>query len=85
MLVLLLYLLVVHDYILLSNGLTFLFCLLKDEELNKKIRSRLLEEERREESDNDDDDAGRTEYDRKQARLKRRRRRRTDEDLSEGW
>ncbi|XP_067932030.1 nonsense-mediated mRNA decay factor SMG5-like [Watersipora subatra] len=52
---------------------------LSDEELDRKIKSKLLEEERRDASDSADEDASR-----KVTRTKRRRRRRTDEDLSEG-
>ena len=59
---------------------------LTDEELDKRIKQKLLDEERNREPDSDDDydDISRTEAERKMARLKRRRRRRTDEDLSEG-
>lgn len=57
-----------------------------DEELDRRIKQKLLDEERSREPDSDDDygDISRTEAERKMARLKRRRRRRTDEDLSEG-
>lgn len=59
-------------------------CMLTDEELDRKIKSKLLEEERRYDSDSADEDLCKTDADRKLARTKRRRRRRTDEDLSEG-
>ncbi|KAF6039138.1 SMG5 [Bugula neritina] len=58
--------------------------ILSDEDLDRKIKQKLLEEERREASYDDDDDEYQVETDRKLLRSKRRRRRRTDEDLSEG-